>query len=289
LKKLKGKILKEENKVLKIPIGKVEKWLVDEAKEIGLDIDSFEHEITNSFITHVMNEHGNEKKEKNRGQIAIIEGDFKKIPDIIKSPDYVIVGGQYTKGKSKGKDFLTYAKKLDDDTTLYFEEVFEEVLDGKKNRSLRGKTMYKRKGEIDEQKFINIVSNADNVNLSNAKKINLAATGGYPSLSPTTKESGVVANPTKTQGSLISNIPQSAELSREIEIARKTGYVQSVCECVAIVGEDHTLCKKLLTEMNVTKDMAKKYANPETYKKLEQGIFAPKPEQIQEQTQSTKR
>jgi hypothetical protein len=37
--------------------------------------------------------------------------------------------------------------------------------------------------------------------LSNAKTISLAATGGYPGLNPTTKESGVVANPTKTQGS----------------------------------------------------------------------------------------
>jgi hypothetical protein len=35
---------------------------------------------------------------------------------------------------------------------------------------------------------------------------------------------------------------------------------------------------------SVSKDLARKYANPETFKTLEQGIFAPKKEQKQEQT-----
>jgi hypothetical protein len=246
-----------------------------------LDIAGFEHEITDEFVAHAIKNHGNEKIEKTRGQIAVKEDDFRRIPEIIKSPDYVIVGGKYITGKSKGKDFFAYAKKLDDDTTHYF----EEVLDGKKNRSLRGKTLYKQKGTTDEQKFFNIVSNNKTVNLSKAKTISLTATGGYPGLSPTIKESGVVANPTKTEGLSDSNIPQSAEKSREIEIARKAGYIQGVCECVSAIGDNHALGKKLLTEMNVTKDMAKKYANPGTFKKLEQGIFAPKSEQKQEQEQ----
>ena len=66
-----------------------------------------------------------------------------------------------------------------------------------------------------------------------------------------------------------------------VQLAKKAGYVQGVCECVAAIGDDHTLGKKLLSEMNVSKDMAKKYANPETYKALEQGIFAPQQEQEQ--------
>jgi len=77
--------------------------------------------------------------------------------------------------------------------------------------------------------------------------------------------------------------------TRQIEIARKAGYVQGVCECVAAIGDDHALGKKLLTEMNVNKDMAKKFANPETFKALEQGIFAQKHEQNLEQTQGIKR
>jgi len=78
--------------------------------------------------------------------------------------------------------------------------------------------------------------------------------------------------------------------SKEIETAHKAGYVQGVCECVAAIVEDQTLGKKLLSEMKVDRDMAKKYANPETFKTLEQGIFAQKPERKQEleQTQTFK-
>jgi len=74
--------------------------------------------------------------------------------------------------------------------------------------------------------------------------------------------------------------------TNEIGIAIKTGYVQGVCECVAAIGDNHELGKKLLTEMKVDKDMAQKFANPETFKVLEQGIFAQKQEQTLEQTQT---
>jgi hypothetical protein len=96
----------------------------------------------------------------------------------------------------------------------------------------------------------------------------------------------------KQVGAVVSSLQlsrQSHDKSSEIETARKAGYVQGVCECVAAIVDDHALVKKLLTEMNVTKDMAKKYANPETFKTLEQGIFAPKLEQNLEQTQGIKR
>jgi len=84
--------------------------------------------------------------------------------------------------------------------------------------------------------------------------------------------------------------PIANDNSKEIEIARKAGYVQGVCECVAAIGDDQALGKKLLSEMNVNRDMAKKYANPETFKTLEQGIFAQQSERKQEleQTQSFK-
>jgi hypothetical protein len=62
-----------------------------------------------------------------------------------------------------------------------------------------------------------------------------------------------------------------------------------VCECIAAIGDDHALGKKLLSEMHVTKDQAKQYAKPETYKTLEKGIFAQKQEQKNEQKQGVKR
>jgi hypothetical protein len=79
------------------------------------------------------------------------------------------------------------------------------------------------------------------------------------------------------------------DLWKQTKAAQKAGYIHGVCECIAAIGNDHMLGKKLLTEMNLTKDMAKKYANPETFKILEQGIFASKPEQKLEQTQGIKR
>jgi len=87
---------------------------------------------------------------------------------------------------------------------------------------------------------------------------------------------------------------------RQLETAQKTGYVQGVCESVLAFNTDENrkimseatmsfLSKKLLSEMNVTKDMAQKFANPETYKALEQRVFAPAQEQRLEQTQGVKR
>jgi hypothetical protein len=74
----------------------------------------------------------------------------------------------------------------------------------------------------------------------------------------------------------------------QIETAKKIGYIQGVCECVLALGRNYTLGKKLLHEMKVTPEMAKKYASPETYKELEKGIFAQK-EQKLEQTQTFRR
>jgi hypothetical protein len=56
-----------------------------------------------------------------------------------------------------------------------------------------------------------------------------------------------------------------------------------------VVGNEQNMGKKLLSEMNVTKDMAKKFASPETYKTLEKGIFSQKQDHKLEQTQGVKR
>jgi len=86
----------------------------------------------------------------------------------------------------------------------------------------------------------------------------------------------------------VKNQTPAPNIEKQLETARKAGYVQGVCECVASIGNEQNMGKKLLTEMNVTKDMAKKFASPETYKALEKGIFALKPEQEQKQSQGIK-
>jgi hypothetical protein len=93
---------------------------------------------------------------------------------------------------------------------------------------------------------------------------------------------------------------QSPAPGSQIGIAQKTGYVQGVCESILAFNNDENrkimteatitfLSKKLLSEMNVTKDTARKFANPETYKALEQSVFAPEQEHRLEQTQSQRR
>jgi hypothetical protein len=39
----------------KVKIGKAAPWIVQNAKDAGIDIDGYEHEISNYFIRHVIN------------------------------------------------------------------------------------------------------------------------------------------------------------------------------------------------------------------------------------------
>ena len=156
---------RKKNEFSKEIIGKPKQWIVDSAKEVGVDIEGYSHEKTSDFKNHVQNRHGNQKIETSRGQIAINEKDFEKIPEIIESPVHVIIGGKYTKGEDKGKDFLVYAKKMDDDTMFYY----EVVLSGQK--TLRGKTMYKQKGKLDKQAVFDKVSSSQDADYKKAKII----------------------------------------------------------------------------------------------------------------------
>ena len=185
---------------MKMPIGKVEKWLVDEAKKAGLDIEGFEHEITNHFVNHVMKEHGNEKNEKNRGQIAIKQEDVEKIPWIVKTPDIAIIGAK------RGDDnIIIYAKEMKDGTTIYL----EEVLSGRNNKTLRGKTMYKRKGAIDEENLKSIVTMNEKTDISEAKIV-IGGGGHSPggAVKPSSPAVATSAHPADTL-----NISQSGKKS----------------------------------------------------------------------------
>ena len=45
----------------KTTIGKPQQWLIEAAAEIGIDVSGLTHEVTNSFITHVFKQHGDDK------------------------------------------------------------------------------------------------------------------------------------------------------------------------------------------------------------------------------------
>ena len=85
----------------------------------------------------------------------------------MKRPDYAIVGA-----KRNNRYIIIYAKKMNDGTTLYF----EEVLSGRNNHTLRGKTMYKRKDDIGKETALSVVTSRYKTDVSGAKIV--AGAGG---------------------------------------------------------------------------------------------------------------
>jgi len=177
----------KNNRFEKWSIGEAAKWLIDNAKEAGINLDGFVHEVTNYFIHHVKKEHGNPDKEKTRGQIAVTEDDFLKISEIINNPDYAMIGV-----KRNNQNILYYIKRMNDGTTLYVEEVID------KNKSLRSRTMFKRKNDVDREKFINIVSMNKNTDTSKSRIVSPLGTGSNPSYNQS-QGSKAAANPVQPQ------------------------------------------------------------------------------------------
>jgi hypothetical protein len=153
----------------KIKIGKVEPWIVQNAKEVGLDIEGFDHEVSNYFIQHVIKNHGEEKTEVSRGNLPVTDEDIERIPAIIEKPDYAIFGAKRNEG-----DRIIYVKLLDNGTVLYF----EEILTGNKNKSLRGNTMYKTGKVLNEDELVANIGMNGKTDLSNIKIADMG--GSHP-------------------------------------------------------------------------------------------------------------
>lgn len=115
----------------------VSQGLVDFVKQkIGVDISNYQHVIDVSGINHSLKNHGNKKIENQRGQIAVTNEDFEKIPEIITNPDFV----EYAGKDGKGKDVIKFTKT--DNGVIY---VFEEIRTGRKELAFA--TMYIKRNE----------------------------------------------------------------------------------------------------------------------------------------------
>ncbi len=64
--------------------------------------------------------HSDAESEASRGQLAIRDEDFDKIPEVVGDPDRVVFG---LKAKGKGLDAIAYVKRMDDGTITHVEEV----------------------------------------------------------------------------------------------------------------------------------------------------------------------
>ena len=137
----------------KLVIGKVAKDLEEKAKDNGFDISGYQHDLDVSGTRHAIKEHGQPKTEEPRGQIAITDEDFEKIPDVIYGYDEVAFTG-----KNKiGRETITYKKAFDDGTILYVEEIRD------KRKTLTINTLYKQKNTGNPRTFVennNPLSNA---------------------------------------------------------------------------------------------------------------------------------
>lgn len=153
----------------KCELKKIDEWQIEEAKECGLNLEGYKHEITTDFIAHVVKNHSNVITEAQRGNIAVTEKDLASLNDVISSPDRVVYGVTnkvFVAGQIIERPSIIYAKNMSDGTSLYF----EEVLDGNKNHSMRGKTFWKKANEISDKSLLNIIgSNKSVTNIKNAK------------------------------------------------------------------------------------------------------------------------
>jgi hypothetical protein len=112
-------------------IGVPAPWLIEAAASIGLDYAGLVHETTDHFRNHVINRHGDPAK---HGAATVTNADFDRIPAIVKSPNMAIIGAV-----RRGNLCNVYIKIEADITYLYF----DEVLDSKRNKTLRSSTFYK--------------------------------------------------------------------------------------------------------------------------------------------------
>jgi hypothetical protein len=150
-------------------ISRPEPWLIEAAASIGLDFAGLTHEVTNYFVNHGIKRHGDAETEKAQGQLPVTLSDIERIPEIVKTPDCAIVGI-----KRYGETLVAYSKKFENWTMIYY----EEVLDSKKNKALRSKTMFKKMGTVSNETFLKIVTTNAHTNVSGAKTV--VGAGGRP-------------------------------------------------------------------------------------------------------------
>jgi hypothetical protein len=149
--------------------GKPEQWLIEAAVSIGLDFSALTHEITTYFVNHGIKRHGNTEVEKAQGQVAVTAADIDRIPDIVKTPDCAIIGI-----KRHGEILIAYSRRFEDGTVIYY----EEVLNSKKNKALRSKTLYKKAGTVSGETLLKIVANNAHTDVSGIKMV--VGAGGQP-------------------------------------------------------------------------------------------------------------
>ncbi len=99
----------------KMYFGAISQELADRIKrDTGLDVNRYNCTLRASEIRKILHDHGNEEKESLRGQRAITEDDFVLIPQIIQSPDKIVLSDELF----EGKPVIHFVKTINGKTTI---------------------------------------------------------------------------------------------------------------------------------------------------------------------------
>ena len=122
-----------------ILLGNISTETLEKIKFISaLDLSDFVISMDSFSIRHILQGHGNKKRENNRGQEAVTEQDFKMISEIINNPDTIIFDG-LNKHRNHSFQFQSEIKNK------YF--IFTEVRKGRKQLALKTMRIYLTKKE----------------------------------------------------------------------------------------------------------------------------------------------
>lgn len=145
------------HRLKKAEIGKPEQWLIEAAKEIGLDYSLLSHEVTDHFKTHVIKRHGDPAY---HGAATVTDADFDKIPSIVKKPDMAVIGA------SRQRSVHNVYVKIESGVTYLY---FEEVLDSNRNSVMRSNTFYKVTRPLTLDEVLKNITRNDKTDISKAK------------------------------------------------------------------------------------------------------------------------
>ena len=122
-----------------ILLGNISTETLEKIKLISaLDLSDFVISMDSFSIRHILQGHGNKKRENNRGQEAVTERDFEIILEIINNPDTIIFDGL---NKHRNHSFQFQSEI----NNKYF--IFTEVRKGRKQLALKTMRIYLTKKE----------------------------------------------------------------------------------------------------------------------------------------------
>ena len=149
-----------------LDIGITTQQQINAEKQVGINTENYRHILSSDFIKHIYDNHGNMAVEKSRGNIAIQEADFDKIPSILHEPDFIITGIVY-----KNENRTLYAKTFTNTT------VFVEQLQARR-KTLSAKTFYQAATVLQADEILYRMGKDKRYNVENAKI--MSGMGGNP-------------------------------------------------------------------------------------------------------------